>query len=97
MRSVVVSPDNKLIVEKVHGLIPKDKKELLAGEKIACYFLVDSTGMIKGANYIISDKVEQMVSAVDFEKIDRLLRQTLSFTIADKSVPYILPGVKIDF
>lgn len=97
MCSVIVSPDNKLIVEKVHRLIPKDKKELLAGEKILCYFLVDYNGVIKGASYIISNKVEQIVSAVDMEKIDRLLREILTFKIADKSVPYIMSGVRINF
>ena len=58
--------------------------------------MTDSSGSIKGIKYIIPNEVFQILTASDFDIIDRLLRETLDFEIGDDSVPYIMTSIKIE-
>ena len=95
-KMVKITPIGDIIAEKVRNTLTDSKKEMLTGDKIVASFLVDSLGAIKAVRYIISKKVYQTLCSCEFDKIDRLLRDMISFELYDDTVPYIYRSIKID-
>lgn len=93
----IITPDSHIVSDKVRSILSDKKSNMLVGGKIICQLLIDSSGSIKGTKYIIPNKVFQILTASDFDIIDRLLRETLKFEIGDDSVPYIMTSIKIEF
>ncbi|WP_290540578.1 hypothetical protein [Alistipes sp.] len=96
LETIIIIPNSHIVSDKVRLVLSDKKSKMLVGEKIICQLLIDSSGSIKGIKYIIPNKVFQLLTAQDFDIIDRLLRETLNFEIGDESVPYMMPGIKIE-
>lgn len=96
LETIIIIPSSHIISDKVRLVLSDKKSKMLVGKKIICQLLIDSSGSIKGIKYIIPNKVFQILTASDFDIIDRFLRETLNFEIGDESVPYIMTSIKIE-
>ena len=96
LETIIIIPNSHIVSDKVRLVLSDKKSKMLVGKKIICQLLIDSSGSFKGIKYIIPNKVFQILTASDFDIIDRLLRETLNFEIGDESVPYIMTSIKIE-